>query len=170
MPPTDNVTNATRARVLEVLDGGIAFMPFETVIRDFPATDYNTRPPNVPYSFWHILEHIRRTARDILGYVSDPEYREMVWPADYWPTPDEEADETAWNETVRQIREDLSALRAIVADPSSDLDAPVLNAGSRTGHTLLREALLAAEHNAYHIGEFAILRQVTGTWSADHAG
>lgn len=165
-----STTDATRTRVLEVLDGGIAFMPFEAAIRGFPAANYNTRPPNVPYSFWHILEHIRRTARDILDYVRDPEYRGIHWPDDYWPAPDEEAEEAAWNETVRQIREDLAALRAIVADPSSDLDAPVLNAGSRSGHTLLREALLVAEHNAYHIGEFAILRQVTDTWPPDHGG
>jgi len=167
MPPT---TDATRGRVIEVLDGGIAFMPFEAAIRDFPAANYNTRPPNVPYSFWHILEHIRRTARNILDYVRDPEYRDMDWPDDHWPALDEEADAATWNETLRQIREDLAALRAIVADPSSDLHAPVLNAGSRSGHTLLREALLVAEHNAYHIGEFAILRQVTGTWSPEHQG
>jgi len=167
MPPA---TDATRGRVIEVLDGGIAFMPFEAAIRDFPAANYNTRPPNVPYSFWHILEHIRRTARNILDYVRDPEYRDMDWPDDHWPALDEEADAATWNETLRQIREDLAALRAIVADPSSDLHAPVLNAGSRSGHTLLREALLVAEHNAYHIGEFAILRQVTGTWSPEHQG
>lgn len=167
MSPT---TDATRARVLDVLDGGIAFMPFEVAIGEFPATHYNTRLPNVSYSFWHILEHIRRTARNILDYVRDPDYREMAWPDDYWPDPDEEADAAAWNETLRRIREDMAALRAIVADPANDLDAPVLNAGSRTDHTLLREALLVAEHNAYHIGEFAVLRQVTGTWPPDHEG
>lgn len=167
MSPT---TDATRARVLDVLDGGIAFMPFEATIGEFPATHYNTRPSNVPYSFWHILEHIRRTARNILDYVRDPDYREMAWPDDYWPDPAEEADTAAWNETLRRIREDMAALRAIVADPANDLDEPVLNAGSRTDHTLLREALLVAEHNAYHIGEFAVLRQVTGTWPPGHEG
>lgn len=161
-------TDATRARVLDVLDGGIAFMPFEEAIRDFPAANYNTRPPNVPYSFWHILEHIRRTARNILDYVHNPDYEEMAWPEDYWPTPDEEADEPAWNGTLGQIREDMATLRAIVADPNNDLDAPVLNAGGQAGHTLLREALLVAEHNAYHIGEFAILRQVAGAWPPEH--
>jgi hypothetical protein len=165
-----STTDATRARVLDVLDGGIAFMPFEAAIRDFPPAHYNTRPSNVAYSFWHILEHIRRTARDILDYVRDPDYRGITWPDDYWPAPEEEADAAAWNETLRQIREDMAALRAIVADPANDLDVPVLNAGSRTDHTLLREALLVAQHNAYHIGEFAVLRQVTGTWPPDHEG
>lgn len=163
-------TEATRARVLDVLDGGIAFMPFEAAIRNFPAAHYNTRPPNVPYSFWHILEHIRRTARNILDYVLSPDYEAMAWPGDYWPAPDEEADEGAWNGTVRLIREDMATLRALVADPSNNLDAPVLNAVGRADHTLLREALLVAEHNAYHIGEFAILRQVTGAWPPDHDG
>lgn len=163
-------TDATRARVLDVLDGGIAFMPFEAAIRDFPATHYNTRPPNVPYSFWHILEHIRRTARNILDYVHNPVYEEMAWPDDYWPAPEEEANREGWETTLKGIREDMATLRAIVADPSRDLDAPVLNAGDQADHTLLREALLVAEHNAYHIGEFAILRQVTGAWPPDHDG
>ncbi len=167
MPPT---LDPTRARVLDALDGGIAFMPFEVAVRDLPPTHYNTRPTNVAYSFWHILEHMRRTTRDILDYVRDPHYREITWPDDYWPSRDEEADDEAWNRTLRQIREDMSALRAIVADPANDLNAPVLNAGGRTDHTLLREALLVAEHNAYHTGEFAVLRQVAGTWPPDHPG
>lgn len=166
MPPTND---ATRARVLNVLDGGIAFMPFEEAVGSFPDQHVNTKAPNVPYSFWHILEHIRRTTRNILDYVRDPEYREMAWPDDYWPDPGETTDREGWETTLEGIREDMATLRAIVADPASDLDAPVLNAGEQTDHTLLREALLVAEHNAYHIGEFAVLRQVTGAWPANHS-
>jgi hypothetical protein len=161
-------TDATRARVLEALDGGIAFMPFDSAVADFPAGHRNMRPPNVPYSFWHILEHMRRTARDILDYVRDPDYREIRWPDDYWPARDADADEAAWMGTLRGFREDMAALRALVADEGNDLNAPVRNAGGRRDHTLLREALLVAEHNAYHTGEFAVLRQVCGAWPPDH--
>lgn len=163
-----SAADATRARVLDALDGGIAFMPFDAAIRAFPAAQRNTRPPNVAYSFWHILEHLRRTTRDILDYVRDPDYQQITWPDDYWPATDADADEADWNKTLRRYREDMAALRAIVADPANDLDAPVLNAGARSDHTLLREALLVSEHNAYHIGEFAVLRQVCGAWPTDH--
>lgn len=151
--------------MLDVLDGGIAFMPFEEAVGSFPDQHVNTKAPNVEYSFWHILEHIRRTARNIL----DPEYREMAWPDDYWPDRGETTDREGWETTLEGIRVDMAALRSLVADPASDLDAPVLNAGDRTDHTLMREALLVAQHNAYHIGEFAVLRQVTGTWPTDHS-
>ena len=140
-------------------------MRFAEPVADCPAAHRNPRPPNVPYSFWNILEHMRRTARDILAYVRDPEYRTMTWPDDYWPDRDEEADEAAWMGTLGGFREDMAALRALVADKGNELNAPVRNAGGRHDHTLLREALLVAEHNAYHTGEFAVLRQVCGAWS-----
>lgn len=163
-------TDATRARVLDLLDGGIAFMPFEEAVGSFPDQHLNTKAPNVEYSFWHILEHIRRTARNILDYVRDPDYGEMAWPDDYWPDRGETTDRDGWETTLQRIREDLAALRSIVADPANDLDAPVRNDGDQTGHTLLREALLVAQHNAYHVGELAVLRQVTGAWPPDHEG
>lgn len=161
-----STTDSTRLRVLNALDGGIAFIPFEVAIGDFPEAHFNTRPPNVPYSFWHI----RRTARNIIDYARDPEYQEMSWPDDYGPGQEETTDREGWATTLRGIRDDLAALRALVADPANDLDAPVVNAGDHPDHTLLREALLVAQHNAYHIGEFAVLRQVIGAWPPDHEG
>lgn len=164
-----STTDSTRLRVLNALDGGIAFMPFEEAVGNFPAQQINTKAPNVEYSFWHILEHLRRTARNILDYVRDPEYREMTWPNDYWPGQGETTDREGWEMTLRGIREDMTALRSLVADPANDLDAPVVNAGDHPDHTLLREALLVAQHNAYHIGEFAVLRQVAGAWPPDRS-
>lgn len=163
-------SDAVRDQILAVIDGGNAHMTLDEAVGDFPAAHFNTKPANVPYSFWHILEHIRRVNRDILDYIRDPEYRAGTWPDDYWPGPDETADDAAWDATLRGIREDLASLRALVAAPANDLHTSVRNAGGQTTHTLLREALLVVEHNAYHIGEFAVLRQVVDAWPADRDG
>lgn len=150
-----------RAQLLELLRGGSAHMTFDEAVRDFPMDAVNARPPSVPYTPWHLLEHIRLTQRDILDFVREDSYEEGVWPDDYWPSPDAEADKRAWNETLAAFHEDLAALQGMVNDPATDLTALVPNGD---GQTFIREVLLVADHNAYHIGEFAILRQVMGTW------
>lgn len=163
-------TDLARIQMLAVIDGGHAHMTFDEAVADFPAAHFNTKPTNVAYSFWHILGHIRRVNRDILDYIQDPAYRAGMWPGDYWPRSDETADEATWNETLHGIREDVASLRALVADPANTLCTPVRNAGDHDDHTLLREALLVVEHNAYHIGEFAVLRQVVDAWPRDRDG
>ncbi|MGB3327794.1 MAG: DinB family protein [Thermomicrobiales bacterium] len=159
---------ATRAQVLALLDGGNAYAPFDPTVADFPADAMNALPPNVPYTPWHLLEHLRRTQRDILDFMRDPAYRELDWPRDYWPAQDATATEADWQQTLDGFRADLAAIRGIVADPQTDLDSLVLNAGDDPKYTVMRQALLVADHNAYHLGEFAILRQVMGTWPPDH--
>ena len=161
--PTDPI----RDQLLSALDGGHAYMTFEDAVANFPPAEFNTKPANVTYSFWHVLDHMCRVNRDILDYIREDTYRSRTWPDDYWAGSDAQADEATWNETLRQFRSDLEALRELVADPATDLSAPVRNAGARVDHTLAREALLVIEHNAYHIGEFAVLRQVTGAWPTD---
>lgn len=161
-------SEATRTQVLALLDGGNAYAPFAQTVADFPPDAMNAFPLNVPYTPWHLLEHIRIAQRDILEFMQNPDYRELDWPREYWPAQDAIATESNWQETVDAIRDDLAAVRAIVADPATDLDALVLNAGGDPKYTVLREALLVADHNAFHLGEFAILRQVMGTWPPDH--
>ncbi len=160
--------NAIRAAVLGAIDGGQASMTFEEAITLFPPAHYNTKPTNVPYSFWHVLEHIRITARDILDYVASPDYRELAWPGDYWPAQDAVTDEAGWNATVDAIYGDLADLRALANDPGRDLTSLARHAAGNEAHTLLRQLLVVAQHNAYHIGEFAILRQVMGLWPETH--
>lgn len=154
----------TRAQLVELLDGGHAHMSFDDAIAGFPARHRNTRPPNVPYSFWHLLEHMRIANRDLLDYMASDDYRELPWPDAHWPARDADADPAQWDATIDALRDDLSDIRAIVADPSTDLDAAVRNAGGNTGHTVARTVLSVADHTAYHLGEFAILRQVAGAW------
>ena len=155
--------DATREELLALLRGGGAHMTFDEAVADFPTEQINARPPNVPYSPWHLLEHVRIAQRDILEFIREPGYVEPRWPDDYWPPPEATADEAAWERTIAAFREDLAAVQALVADPAVDLSAPV---PFGRGYKLLREVLLVADHNAYHIGELAILRQVMGTWPA----
>lgn len=154
---------ALRAQLLELLRGKGAHMAFDEAVADFPLPQINTRPPNVPYTPWQLLEHLRITQRDILDFVKDPDYREPRWPEEYWPPQDAEADEAAWARTLAGFREDLAALLALAANPATDLAAPVPYG---RGYTILRELLIVADHNAYHVGELAILRQVMGNWPA----
>jgi hypothetical protein len=159
--------STVRDQIVALLGGGNAHMTFDEAVADYPLDAINTRPPHVPYTPWHLLEHLRLTQRDILDFVAADHYEEPRWPEDYWPSPDATADEQSWQETIRRFREDLAALIAIAEDPAQDLAAPVKHATTGS-QTLSRELLVVADHNAYHIGEFAILRQVMGTWPPNH--
>ncbi len=150
-----------REQLLALLRGGQASLPFERAVRDFPPEQINTHPPNVPYSAWHLLEHMRIAQWDILEFIRNPDHVSPEWPEGYWPPPGAEADEARWQETIRQFRADLEALQAIVVDPHTDLYS-AMPQGEK--YSVLREILVIADHNAHHLGEFAILRQVVGTW------
>lgn len=153
-----------RQQLLELLGDGHAHMSFEEAVRDFPPDQVNTRPPNVPYTFWHLLEHIRLTQRDIITYITDEHYTERSWPEEYWPDRDATTDGAGWDATLQGVRDDLARLRALVGDEANAFSTPAPSGG---GQSLVREVLTVADHNAYHIGEFAILRQVTDLWPAD---
>jgi len=155
-----------RDEALFLLQKGNAHMSFDEAVADFPAERINERPPHVPYSPWHLLEHLRLTQRDILDFIRDPQYQEMKWPDDYWSTPDATTDAAGWARTLADFRTDAAALAALADDPDRDLHAAI---PWGNGQTLLRELLVVADHNAYHTGEFAILRQVMGTWPASRA-
>jgi len=162
---TDTDTSALRRQLAELLDGLGAHMPFEEAVADFPDEAINLRAPNVDYTPWHLLEHLRLTQADILDYVVNPDYVEAHWPADYWPARDATATRAEFDETIRDFLADKAALRALVVDPQRDLFAVI---PGTPGHTLLREVRVDADHNAYHVGEFAIMRQIMGTWPPGH--
>jgi hypothetical protein len=153
-----------RAQLTELLDGEGAHMAFEEAVADFPDGAINQRAPNVDYTPWHLLEHLRLTQRDILDYIRQDGYEEPEWPADYWPKRDATATPSEFRATVEGFRADLAELRAILMDPATDLFAVL---PGTPGHTVLREIRVDADHNAYHVGEFAVLRQVMGTWPAN---
>jgi len=158
-------SDESREQLLALLDGRGAHMPFEAAVADFPDDAINALPPNVPYTPWHLVEHLRLTQRDMIEYVTDPDYREKRWPADFWPAREARATREAWEASVRSFLEDRAALRALAADRTRDLEEPI---PWTPGHSLFRCVRIIGDHNAYHLGEFAILRQVMGTWPPDH--
>lgn len=153
-----------RAHLITVLQGRGAHLTFDDAVANFPMEQINTRPPNINYTPWHLLEHLRIAQWDILEYIRNPQHVSPEWPLGYWPSPDAQADSAAWDKTLQAFRQDMQALIALVDDTATDLYEPIPH--GYDGHTILREVLLVADHNAYHIGEFAILRQVMDNWAA----
>jgi len=162
---TTTDTDALRDQLIELIDGVGAHMPFDDAVAAFPDDAINAFPPNVDYTPWHLLEHIRLTQADILDYIVNRDYVEIEWPVQFWPSRGAIATRDEFDETIAGFRRDQAALRAIVADPATDLFAII---PGTPGHTILREVRIVGDHNAYHVGEFAVLRQIMGTWPADH--
>ena len=161
-----NADQVLREQLLEQLREGHAQMSFDEAIADFPHDHMNAHPPHVPYTPWHLLEHLRITQWDILEFIRNPAHVSPEWPKGYWPDSDQHTEASGWKSTVTSFQQDLQALQTLVADPTTDLTGPLPH---QPTYTILREILLVADHNAYHIGEFAILRQVMGTWGRREA-
>lgn len=136
-------------------------MPFEAAVADFPMDRINDKFPNGEYSTWALVEHLRLTLHDILEYCTNADYIAPPHPEGYWPDFDTQATSEDWEKTCELFLDELDQLIAIVENPETDLYAPIPWGGD---HTVLREALIIADHNAYHVGELAIMRQVMGTW------
>jgi hypothetical protein len=154
-----------RQQLLSLLKGGNAHMTFDDAVRSYPISMINTKFPKGVYSSWNLLEHIRITQNDILEFIRNPKYKQIEWPKDYWPPENKRATEKEWKKTISQFNADLKALQKIVLNPKINLYVLI---PWGTGQTILREIQLVADHNAYHIGEFAIMRQVMGTWNKSH--
>jgi len=152
-----------RGELLALLEGGNAHMSFEEALADFPPEFINEKPPATPYSFWHFVEHLRIAQWDIVQFIRDPGHVSPPYPQGYRPAPGRRTDLAGWRRSCQGFSRDLEALVELVRDQRVDLLAPLPHAPH---YTIFREALLAADHNAYHIGELAILRQVMGIWPA----
>lgn len=140
-------------------------MEFNEAIDRFPLEQINKKAPHVPYSPWHFVEHMRIAQWDILEFIRNPKHISPDYPEGYRPRPNRVADKARWDRTVKAFQEDLSALEEIVRDGKTDLFAPIPHAKN---YTIFREILVVADHNAYHIGEFALLRQVLDLWPGDN--
>jgi len=141
-----------------------AHMDFEDAVADFPEEHINTRPPNCDYTLWHLLEHIRICQKDILEYIASDDYQWPNFPDDLWPDKSMDTDLVGWDGTINKFYVDRQGLVKIINDPSFDLFAPLPNSGEHQ-HNILREINIIASHNAYHTGEFGVLRHVMGLWS-----
>ncbi len=156
--------DSVREHLLWQLRGGQAHMKLSQAVADFPMDRINEKFPKGEYGPWALLEHIRRGQWDILDFIRNPSYKEMKWPDDYWPATDYMATEADWNDTLAAYEADLQELIAMVEDPKTDLYAKIPHGD---GQTIIREMMLTCDHLAYHLGEFAIMRQVMDTWYAN---
>jgi hypothetical protein len=156
---------ALRRELVALLRGGNAHMDFEDAVGGFPQKHMNTiipgtvRPPDVPLNPWHVLEHMRVVQWDILEFIRNPEHVSPDYPDGYWPAPDEKATRGKWKKTVESFRADLQAIEDIAVDAERDLLSPLPHAKD---YILVREILLVADHNAYHLGQMGLFRDVAG--------
>jgi hypothetical protein len=154
--------NALREHLIEVLTGGHAHLDFEAAVANLPASLRGAKPPGLPHSPWRLLEHMRIAQWDILRFSVDPAHVSPQFPAGYWPEGDAPPDEAAWDRSINAFRADLKAMQDLVSDPKTDLFARIPHG---QGQTILREALLTADHNAYHLGQLVTVLRLLGAWT-----
>ena len=150
-----------REHVLYLLRGKGAHVDFDRAVADLVPSLRGVKPANVPHSPWRIVEHLRIAQWDILEFSRNPRHVSPSFPAGYWPSTDAPPDAAAWDRSVESFRADLRAIEELVVNESTDLLAP-LPWGQ--GQTVLREALLVADHNAYHLGQLVVVRRALGAW------
>ena len=153
---TDDRDRALREHLLYLLRGGGAHIKFDEALKDFPPGLYNARAGGIPYTPWRLLEHMRIAQWDILEFSRSAAHVSPDWPEGYWPDKTKEAGGDDWRRSVEGFRADLRAVEALVEDEANDLHARIPHG---EGQTLLREALLVADHNAYHLGALVTLRR-----------
>jgi hypothetical protein len=152
-----------RDHVLYLLRGGGAHVHVDDAFAGLTAAEAGMSAKGVPYTLWQLLEHMRIAQWDILEFSRDPAHVSPEWPEEYWPKETEPSSSEAWGKSMQGFRNDLEAMERFVADPSTDLFARISHG---TGQTILREALLIADHNAYHLGQVVLLRKLLGRWSS----
>ncbi|MCW5979964.1 MAG: DinB family protein [Bryobacteraceae bacterium] len=148
-----------RDHLLQLLHGGHAHVRFDDVVNGFPLDRIGIRPPPAPHSAWELLEHIRIAQNDILRFSKEADYVSPDWPEGYWPAAPAPGDAEAWTRSVAAFRSDRAEFEGLISDPARDLFQPF---SWGDGQTLLREALLIADHNAYHLGQLMLLKRLVG--------
>ena len=156
------MTDPVREQVLALLNGGNAHVPFDKVVKDFPAKLRGLKPDGAPHTAWQLLEHMRIAQWDILEFSRSSKHVSPEWPAGYWPETEKPPSDDAWKKSVATFEKDLKAMQKLVEDPKTDLHARIPHG---TGHSIFREALLVADHNAYHLGQLVLLRRLLGGWT-----
>ena len=153
-----------RAHLIRLLDWQDAHVNFDAAVADLPAELRGCRPPGLAHSAWELLEHLRIAQHDILDFCRNPQYRELAWPGDYWPATPMPPSAEAWDASVAAFRHDRGELARLAGDPAIDLLAAIPHG---SGPTYLRELLLVADHNAYHVGQLIVVRRLLGAWQSE---
>jgi DinB superfamily len=150
-----------REQLIELLHGGHAHATFDQVVRGFPVERTGTRPNGAPHSAWELIEHLRIAQHDILRFSQSAKHVSPKWPEGYWPRSPAPAKPDDWKDSVRAFRDDQAEFEAMLRDPANDLHRKF---PWGDGQTLLREALMLADHNAYHLGQLVMVRRLLGAW------
>jgi hypothetical protein len=153
--------DALRAHLVRLLDWRDAHVDFDAAVTGLPPELRASRPPGLPYSPWELLEHLRITQRDILEFCRNPAYAEPKWPEEYWPGSAAPPTPESWEGSIEGFRADRAELTRLATDGTIDLFATIPHG---SGQTYLRELLLVADHNAYHVGEMVAVRRLLGAW------
>lgn len=159
-----NTDKALREHLVWLLREGNAHLSFDQAIADVPRELRGAKPPGSPHTPWRLLEHLRICQGDILEFSRNAQHVSPAFPAGYWPDGDAPPDDETWEISIAAFRADLKAMQELVADPASDLFTPIPHGD---GQTILREALLVADHNAYHLGQLVAVRRALGCWPAE---
>ena len=144
-----------------MLKGGHAHITFDDAVADFPATLRGKKPGKSPHTAWRLLEHLRIAQHDILEFSRNAKHKSPDWPDGYWPATDQPPSDAAWTNSIKAFRADLRSMMALVQNARTDLLARI---PWGDGQTIAREAMLLADHNAYHIGQLVELRRALGNW------
>ena len=158
---SDKNDKALREHLIYLLKGGGAHAGFDSAVDGLPVALRGERPEGAEHSPWEIVEHMRIAQWDILEFSRNSEHISPDWPAGYWPDTQTPPDSSAWDESVAAFRADLKMMCELAELPETDLYAPIPHGD---GQTVLREALLVADHNAYHLGELVLVRRLLGAW------
>jgi uncharacterized damage-inducible protein DinB len=157
-----NQENSLRDHLQKLLDWQDAHVSFESAVEGIAPALRGTVPKGLPYSLWQLVEHLRRTQRDILEFCRNPAYEEPAM-EEYWPPSAAPPSAAAWDESLAGFRADLADLKRLSANTAVDLFERIPHG---TGQTYLRELLLVADHNAYHVGQLVVVRRNLGIWQA----
>ncbi|MEJ8804309.1 DinB family protein [Pontibacter sp. H249] len=155
-------THALREHLVKLIQGGQAYQPINELLGSITADVAGKEIEKLPYTIWQLVEHMRLTLQDIVEFIRNPDYQEPNWPDDYWPKEKAPADQNALDKSITAIQANMNEMIHLVQNPANDLFKPIPQG---SGQTLLREAFLVAEHNAYHMGQVMVLRRLLGDWS-----
>jgi hypothetical protein len=150
-----------REHLVQLLKSSEAHMDFESTVKGLPAGLQGKRPEGASHSPWEVLEHMRIAQWDILEFTRNANHVSPEFPSGYWPSTQAPPNEKAWDQSADAFRADLKAVVQLVSDESTDLFGKIPHGN---GQTILRETLLVADHNAYHLGELVLLRRLLGVW------
>jgi uncharacterized damage-inducible protein DinB len=150
-----------RSLLLEQLEGRNAHVDFSQAVQGLTFKQAGIRVEDVPHTIWELIEHIRIAQDDILEFCTNPEYKALDWPNDYWPEKSKPETQEQFEASVQAVQDGIEEMRELIQDPQHDLQQPFSHGD---GQTLFREAMLIVDHNAYHIGQMVLIRRLLGSW------